>query len=78
MGLWVQQWLLRRVNVHVFRDSLVVHFVSVPSFLKPAHPVSRLEALCGGSRSTALRAAQVIWRWLGDSVSNALYIRSCG
>ena len=76
MGLWVQQWVLRRVNLLRFRQPLVVYFVFVPSSLQPADPVSRLEELCGGSRSQALEAARVIWRRLGDNMSCALYIGS--
>ena len=51
VGLWVQQRVLWRVNLLPFWHPLVVHFVFVPSFLQPADLVSRLEQLCGGSRS---------------------------
>ena len=69
MGLWVQQWVLRQVNLLLLRHHLAVHFVFVPSFLQPADRVSRLEELCGGSRSQAHEAAGAIWRRLGDNVS---------
>ena len=58
----------------LFRQPLVVHFVFVPSLLQPADPVSRLEAMCGGSRSFAIEAAQGIWERLGDDLSYARYI----
>ena len=76
VGLWVQQWILRKVNLLLFRYPVVVHFVVVPTFLQPADPVSRLEASCGGSRASALGAARAIWRNLGDNLSYALYIGS--
>ena len=44
IGLWVQQWILRKVNLLLFRCPVVVHFVFVPTSLQPADPVSRLEA----------------------------------
>ena len=76
VGLWVQQWLLRRVNLLLFRNPLVVHFNLVPNFWQPTDPISRLEVLCGGSRSMELEAAREIWRRFGSSVSYALYIGS--
>ena len=76
MVLWVEQWLLRRIKVPLFGNPLVVHFIFVPNFLQPADCVSRLEALCEGSRSTALEAARDPWRRLGSNVSCALYIGS--
>ena len=74
VGLWVQQWILRKVNLLLFRCPVVVHFVFVPTFLQPADPVSRLEASCGGCRAKALGVARDIWRKLGDNLSYALYI----
>ena len=53
VGLWLQLWILRKVNLLLFRHPLVVHFVFVPTFLQPADPISRLEASCGGSRARA-------------------------
>ena len=41
VGLWVQQWVLRRVNLLPFRHPRVVHFVFVPSLLQPVDRVSR-------------------------------------
>ena len=76
VGLWVEQWILRKVNLLLFRYPVVVHFVFVPTFLQPADPVSRLEASCGGCRASALGAARAIWRNLGDNLSYALYIGS--
>ena len=74
VGLWIQQWLLRRINLLLFRNALVVRFVFLPSFLHPADRVSRLEALCEGSRSMALEAAREIWRRLANNILYALYI----
>ena len=74
--MWVQQWILRKVNLLLFRHPLVVHFVFVPTFLQPADLVSRLEASCGGCRTRAFEIARGIWRQLGDNVSYALYIGS--
>ena len=65
MGLWVQQWILRKVNLLLFRHPLVVQFVFVPTFLQPADPISRLEASCGGCRARAREAARGMWRRLG-------------
>ena len=76
VGWWVQQWILRKVNLLLFRHPLVVHFVFVPTFLQPADPISRLEASCGGSRARAFEAARGIWQQLGDNLSYALYIGS--
>ena len=76
VGLWVQQWSLRKVNLLLFRCPVVVHFVFVPTFLQPADPVSRLEASYGGCRARALGAARHIWRKLGNNLSYALYIGS--
>ena len=56
VGLWVQQWLLRRINVWLFRRPLVVHFVFVQSFLQPAGPLLQFEA-GGGSRAVAADTA---------------------
>ena len=64
------------VNLLLFRHPLVVHFVFVATFLQPADPVSRLEALCGGCRARALEAARGIWQRLGDNLSYALCIGS--
>ena len=74
MGLWVHQRLLRHINSLLFQQPLVVHFIFAPSFLEPMDPMSRLEALCGGSKFTALEAARVIWWRLGDILSYAVYI----
>ena len=76
VGLWIQQWLLRRINLLLFGHPLVVHFVFVPSPLQPADPVSRLEGVCGGSRAAALERARDIWGRLGGDLSYALYIGS--
>ena len=76
VGLWVQQWILRKVNLLLFTCPVVVHFLFVPTFLQPADPVSRFEASCGGCRARALRAPRDIWPRLGDNLSYALYIGS--
>ena len=73
VGLWVQQWILRKVHLLLFRCPLVVHFVFVPTFLQPAEAVSRSEASCGGCRARAPEAARGIWQRLGDNLSYALY-----
>ena len=54
----------------------MAHFIFVPSFLQPTDLVSRLEAMCEGSRLMASEAAGEICRRLGTNVSYALYIGS--
>ena len=43
VGWGVQRWVLRKVNLLMFRHPVAVHLVFVPSFLQPADPVSRVE-----------------------------------
>ena len=60
-GLWVQQWILRNVNLLLFRHPLVVHFVFVPTFLQPVDPISGLEVSCGGCIARALEPTHGIF-----------------
>ena len=80
VGLWVQQWILRKVNLQLFRCPLVVHFVFVPTSLQPADPVSRSvrrrvggaghghwrpPAVFGGGSETTFSMPYVLGLWPG-------------
>jgi hypothetical protein len=66
IGLKLQQRLLRGLVGLLTKSPVTLLFVWVPSALQPADPLSRIGAMCAGSREEATRRARITWGELQD------------